>query len=144
MVFAVCCALRLARFNVGQNAEEEIGQKLETNDFVGVPAPALACLGLSPLFLVMMGIDVSEHYTIVTMIFLVVCGALAVGTFPTISLKDVNFPASMNLPIILTILAILVCLIVFPWETLLIGNVVYLLTLPVFVFIRKSASKLDK
>jgi len=66
------------------------------------------------------------------------------GTFPTISLKDTNFPASMNLPIILTILAILVCLIVFPWETLLIGNVVYLLTLPVFVFIRKSASKLEK
>jgi CDP-diacylglycerol--serine O-phosphatidyltransferase len=144
MVFAVCCALRLARFNVGQNAEEEIGQKLETNDFVGVPAPALACLGLSPLFLVMMGIDVSEHYTIATMIFLVICGALAVSTFPTISLKDANFPTSMNLPIILTILAILVCLIVFPWETLLIGNVVYLLTLPVFVFIRKSASKLDK
>jgi CDP-diacylglycerol--serine O-phosphatidyltransferase len=144
MIFAVCCALRLARFNVSQNEGEGIDQKLETNDFVGVPAPALACLGLSPLFLVMMGIDVSEHYTIATMLFLVICGALAVGTFPTISLKDVNFPASMNLPIILTILAILVCLIVFPWETLLIGNVVYLLTLPVFVFIRKSASKLEK
>ena len=144
MVFAVCCALRLARFNVGQNEEEAIGQKLKTNDFIGVPAPALACLGLSPLFLVMMGIDVSEHYTIATMIFLVICGALAVGTFPTISLKDANFPTSMNLPIILTILAILVCLIVFPWETLLIGNVVYLLTLPVFVFIRRSASKLEK
>ncbi|MDT2040702.1 MAG: hypothetical protein RMX56_09080, partial [Planktomarina sp.] len=74
----------------------------------------------------------------------VICGALAVGTFPTISLKDANFPTSMSLPIILSILAILVCLIVFPWETLLIGNAVYLLTLPVFAFIRRSTLKVKK
>ena len=138
MVFAVCCALRLARFNVSQNENDMSIEKSKTNDFVGVPAPALACLGLSPLFLVMIGIDVSEHYTVHTMIFLVICGALSVGTFPTISLKDANFPTSMSLTIILFILAILVCLIVFPWETLLVGNAVYLLTLPRFVFIRRS------
>ena len=86
----------------------------------------------------MIGIDVSEHYTVHTMIFLVICGALSVGTFPTVSLKDANFPTSMSLTIILFILAILVCLIVFPWETLLVGNAVYLLTLPIFVFIRRS------
>jgi CDP-diacylglycerol--serine O-phosphatidyltransferase len=144
MVFAVCCALRLARFNVSQNDEKTVSKDFNTNDFVGVPAPALACLGLSPLFFVMMGVDVPEHYTIPTMIFLVICGALAVGTFPTISLKDANFPTSMGLPIILSILAILACLIVFPWETLLIGNAVYLLTLPVFAFIRRSTLKMKK
>ena len=61
-----------------------------------------------------------------------------------VSLKDANFPTSMSLTIILFILAILVCLIVFPWETLLVGNAVYLLTLPIFVFIRRSTLKKKK
>ena len=44
MIFSICCALRLARFNVSQS------DGVKSVDFVGVPAPALACLGTVAAF----------------------------------------------------------------------------------------------
>ena len=132
MVFSVCCALRLARFNVSQSSE------VKTVNFVGVPAPALACLGLSPLFLVMVGVDVAEHYAVPAVIFVLICAALAVGTFPTMSLNGITFPASMRLLVILLVVTFLVCLIVFPWYTLLSANTVYLVMIPIFAYTNKS------
>jgi CDP-diacylglycerol--serine O-phosphatidyltransferase len=132
MIFSVCCALRLARFNVSQVGE------VKSLNFVGVPAPALACLGLSPLFLVMAGVDVAEHYAVPAIIFVVICAALAVGTFPTISLKGTTFPASMRLLVMLMVAIFLVCLIVFPWYTLLTTNALYLLMIPIFAYSNRS------
>ena len=137
MIFSVCCALRLARFNVSQSSE------VKSVNFVGVPAPALACLGLSPLFLVMAGVEVAEYYAVPAIIFVLICAALAVGTFPTVSLKGITFPASMRLPVILLVVTFLVCLIVFPWYTLLFANAVYLLVIPIFVYTNRSKPAAD-
>jgi CDP-diacylglycerol--serine O-phosphatidyltransferase len=73
----------------------------------------------------------------------VICAALAVGTFPTISLKGAMFPASMRLPVILVVAIFLVCLIVFPWYTLLTANAVYLLMIPIFAYSNRSKPALD-
>ena len=137
MIFSVCCALRLARFNVSQSCE------VRSINFVGVPAPALACLGLSPLFLVMAGVNVAEYYAVPAIIFVVVCAGLAVATFPTISLKGITFPASLRLPVILLVVIFLVCLIVFPWYTLLVANGVYLLMIPIFAYANRSKPAAD-
>ena len=48
LVLAVCCALRLARFNLSMKSEEASPKRDDL--FVGVPAPALACLALMPIF----------------------------------------------------------------------------------------------
>ena len=112
-------------------------------DFVGVPAPALACLGLSPLFLVMAGVDVAGHYVEAAITFVVVCAGLAVGTFPTMSLKGTTFPASMRLPVILLAVAFVISLFVFPWYTLLFANVIYLMMIPIFS-LSKRAKKAAK
>lgn len=56
LVFAVCCCLRLARFNVNRDVPLE-GRA----HFVGVPAPAGALLGLLPVFLTLGGlVDAAE------------------------------------------------------------------------------------
>ena len=137
MIFSVCCALRLARFNVSLSSD------VKSVNFVGVPAPALACLGLSPLFLVMAGVDVAEHYAVPAIIFVVICAGLAVGTFPTMSLKGITFPASMRLPVILLVVTFLICLIVFPWYTLLVANAIYLLMIPIFAYANRSRPAAD-
>ena len=46
LAFAICCALRLARFNV--MAEDPDRPSWKRNYFVGVPAPAAACLCITP------------------------------------------------------------------------------------------------
>ena len=132
MIFSICCALRLARFNVSQS------DGAKSVDFVGVPAPALACLGLSPLFLVMAGVDVAGRYVEVAIIFVVICAGLAVGTFPTMSLKGTTFPASMRLPVILLAVAFVISLFVFPWYTLLFSNAIYLVMIPVYWFSKRA------
>jgi CDP-diacylglycerol--serine O-phosphatidyltransferase len=47
LVFAICCVLRLARFNVSNNADGDA--RPPDDDFVGVPAPAGAILVLLPM-----------------------------------------------------------------------------------------------
>lgn len=50
LVYAVCCMLRLARFNVGSRVE---GEPAEKTVFIGVPSPAGAMLALVPMYLVL-------------------------------------------------------------------------------------------
>ena len=49
LILVVCCALRLARFNLSSKSEP--GDQSSEDVFVGVPAPALACLALMPVFM---------------------------------------------------------------------------------------------
>lgn len=139
LTLAVCCAFRLARFNVGISSEE--ASPTPKTDFVGVPAPALACLSLTPLYLVMLGVDVAAHYALPAAVFLVFSGGLAVATFPTISLKGFTFPSRFQSVIFFGIAMVLALLLVFPWHTLLIGNLVYLATLPIYA-LRRSRSQI--
>jgi len=80
--FAICCCLRLARFNVAA--------KDETNDsgaFTGVPAPAGAMLGLFPVTLYLAGfLDLRDAQWAVA-IWMFAVGGLMIARFPTISLK---------------------------------------------------------
>ncbi|HSG56470.1 MAG TPA: CDP-diacylglycerol--serine O-phosphatidyltransferase, partial [Paracoccaceae bacterium] len=48
VIYALCCVLRLARFNIGNKSEVSEGPK---KFFVGVPAPAGAMLVMLPMFL---------------------------------------------------------------------------------------------
>src|ERR1700724_3288188 len=48
LVFAIACALRLARFNVMVDEDQPAWRK---NFFVGMPAPAGAIIGLLPIYL---------------------------------------------------------------------------------------------
>ncbi len=130
LTLAVCCAFRLARFNVGILNDD--APQAPSSDFVGVPAPALACLALSPLFLVMLGVEITGGYATLTAAFLVFVGLLAVGTFATPSLKGFTIPRKFQSIIFFGIAMSLTCLLVFPWQTLLIGNALYLISLPIY------------
>ena len=58
--YAVCCALRLARFNVA--LEDPDKPAWSANFFVGVPAPAGALLVMLPLYLDFIGVSVPEDF----------------------------------------------------------------------------------
>ncbi len=130
MTVAVCCAFRLARFNVA--AAEKHPNDAADADFAGVPAPMLACLCLSPLFLVMLGVEVADRFAEATVIYLVVCGLLSIGSFPTFSIKSFTIPRRFQFFMILVLALALVCLAVFPWHTLLAANAAYLAAIPFY------------
>ncbi|MCB4820465.1 phosphatidylcholine/phosphatidylserine synthase [Roseicella sp. GB24] len=132
LLFAVCSALRLARFNAsivdapslpltGPPPKPAYAQ----NFFTGVPAPAGAGLALCPMFAAlafagwdMPGMAAAMRHPAVSGVLLVVVGALMVSTLPTWSFKNFKVPAELVLPLLLGIGAYVAVLLTEPWAAL--------------------------
>lgn len=123
---AVCCALRLARFNVAPDLDD--GLPWKKRYFVGVPAPALGCLALLPMFFMMLGVTEIKDYPVVIFIYLVLVSLLAVSTIPTMSIKYLHIPQERYLLVLLSGTAFVVSLVVYTWQTLIAGCILYLLS----------------
>ena len=63
LVYSVCCALRLARFNV--DMEEADRPAWKTKFFIGVPSPSAGGLVMTPIYLQVAGIVDLANYPIV-------------------------------------------------------------------------------
>lgn len=127
LILAVCCALRLARFNISLGDANSPPKK--DNFFVGVPAPALGCLALMPIFMHLSGWQ-NVDYPVARTIYIICIGFLAISTVPTFSIKHASIK-SQQLPFVIVgaVLAV-ICLMTYPWPTLMALNVIYLATLP--------------
>jgi CDP-diacylglycerol--serine O-phosphatidyltransferase len=127
LVLAVCCALRLARFNLSAKSPEVSPKK--DAFFVGVPAPALACLALMPIFIHLNGWQTVD-FPFLRAAYTIGVGFLAVSTVPTFSIKHASIKRS-QLPLAIIMSVVLaVCLMVYPWPTLIAANVIYLASMP--------------
>jgi CDP-diacylglycerol--serine O-phosphatidyltransferase len=151
LIFSVCMALRLARFNasLGNDLEETSHHAAYAHSFfTGVPAPAGAGLALFPLFLGLearwLGLDgllaVSRHPLLCAGVLLGT-SALLVSTLPVWSFKNFKVPAAYVLPILLGILVFAAVLVADPWAALAAAGLVYLAMLP---FSRRSYHRLRR
>lgn len=127
LVLAVCTALRLARFNL--SLDDESAKKKPAGFFVGVPAPALACLALLPVFMQLSGWE-NVDFPILRGLYVIGVGLLAVSTIPTFSIKHTSIQRRhMAVAIVVAVVAI-VCLMTFTWLALIVIDLLYLCTLP--------------
>jgi CDP-diacylglycerol--serine O-phosphatidyltransferase len=127
LIFAVCCGLRLARFNT------QLGQELPPyahNFFTGVPAPAGAGLVMIPMFAAFeFGDTFFRTPTFNTFVILAVAG-LMVSRVPTFALKRFHVPSEWVLPTLLGVGAMTAFLTTEPWATLLVVGVIYVGSFP--------------
>ena len=130
LLFAVCCALRLARFNT------QIGAELPPyayNFFTGVPAPAGAGLVLVPMiFSFEFGTAVARSPYINGVALAVVAG-LMVSRVPTFSFKRFRVPGHWVLPMLLIVGALAAFLTTEPWGTLLAIGALYIASIPLSI-----------
>lgn len=84
LVYAVCCVIRLARFNVSGKAEEDAAPKTH---FVGVPAPAGALLVLFPMFVSFAFVNSPILPDAIICLHMVGIGFLMISRIPTWSFK---------------------------------------------------------
>ncbi|WP_086651844.1 CDP-alcohol phosphatidyltransferase family protein [Acetobacter cibinongensis] len=147
LIFTVCMALRLARFNAMLDGEED-KPKYASNFFTGVPAPAGAGLALFPLFLGLeaekLNIDWLYHLTrlpYMPSFTLISTALLLVSTLPVWSFKNFKVPAKYVLPVMLSTGIYTVILVADPWAALAAAGVIYMLLLPLS---RLSFSRLKK
>ena len=86
LIYVICVALRLARFNVNSNEEPS----WKDNFFEGVPSPAGGILVLTPLIISMTNFDyIKLDYNIVVPIFFITTSLLLISKFPTYSFKKI-------------------------------------------------------
>ena len=86
LVYVICVALRLARFNINSNQESS----WRDNFFEGVPSPAGGILVLTPLIISLSGFDLFQlNYELIVPTFFILTSLLLISKFPTYSFKKI-------------------------------------------------------
>jgi CDP-diacylglycerol--serine O-phosphatidyltransferase len=144
LMFSVCMALRLARFNAMLDANPS--PAYAQSFFTGVPAPAGAGLALFPMFV---GLEANEwgwpwlfavvHNPLFCAAVLVGTATLLVSTMPVWSFKNFKVPSAYVLPLLLGTGLFAAVLLADPWAALAAAGLIYVGMLP---FSRRSFHRL--
>jgi len=129
LFYTVCCALRLARFNVSHSNVKQITD-LDIKYFVGIPAPAGAAVALFPLFIYLGTGKYAFIQPISIGFFLLCAGFLMISTIHTFSSKIVVINKSNLWIAFVLITIIVVCLALKFWITSIILISFYILAIP--------------
>ncbi len=128
LALAVCCALRLARFNARLDAAEQPHKTAGFN--TGVPAPAGAGLAFVPIYLwLITGNDLFRRWELV-MVWTLFIAALMISGLPTYSWSSIRIRKGWRMFALAGIALFGAALIVAPWPTLLALAILYLLMIP--------------
>ncbi len=123
LLHAVCCALRLARFNAQIEMEDHPHKRYGFN--TGIPAPAAAGLTLTPLMLYLWtNINVFQ-FPIVTAPVLVGVAFLMVSNIATYSWKSIRLRQSYRLPGLIGVCVLVGLLFTEPFALLSSLSIVY-------------------
>lgn len=130
MVFALCAALRLARFNVTLDSNEP---DWKGNYFIGVPVPAGAIIVLLPLYLDGFGIPNIKFFSPAILAYTIVIAALMISRVPTFSGKLTGHKVGRDYVIPILVLAgiFAAILVTYPFTTLTCGTFIYLAFVPI-------------
>ena len=140
LMYVVCVALRLARFNV--NSEEEPSWK--DNFFEGVPAPAGGIIVLMPLVLSFSGLGeifFKINYDLIVPTFFIIVSILSISIVPTYSFKRIVIPRSMTKFLLFGIVLFFGALLVYTFKILVISIFLYLCLIPVSYLHYKKIKK---
>lgn len=128
---AVCCALRLARFNARLDIAEQPHKSAGFN--TGIPAPAGAGLAFVPIYLwLITGNDQFRSWQPV-MAWTVFIAALMISAIPTYSWSSIRIRREWRLFALAGIALLGAALVSAPWITLLAVSALYLATVPMAV-----------
>ena len=141
LIYTVCCALRLARFNLTVVEETE---SWKINFFEGVPSPAAAGLILLPLILNLSGLAILQNTSYICSAVILLTSILMVSKIPTYSLKRILIPRSLAIFLLLGIGVYLSFLIFFTFQTLFFSGLIYIVLIPVSIFHYRHLNKKSK
>jgi len=131
LFYAVCCALRLARFNTQLVTETP---PWAANFFSGAPAPAGAGLIMLPMFISFEWgggwADWIAHSPYLNAVWISGVALMMISTVPTVSLKRIRIPHHFVIPTLLGIGVMAGFFTTAPWPTLTFVGAVYLASIP--------------
>ncbi len=130
LIFAICAALRLARFNVMLDDPDR--PAFAADFFTGVPAPAGALTVLLPVYLDLLGMPHGALSAPLALVFCLAIGVLMISKVPAWSGKTLGkrVRRDMVLPLFVLFAVFAGLLASYPWLVLSAGSVLYLAMLP--------------
>jgi CDP-diacylglycerol---serine O-phosphatidyltransferase len=132
MMFALASALRLARFNA---AIDDDKPKWQSNYFTGMPTPAAAIVVLLPVYIHHLGLESlkSPLALKVVLVYVLFVAFMMVSTIPTYSGKLLGERVGREwvLPMFIVAIGSVAMLATYPYETLTMASVAYLVMIPV-------------
>ena len=140
LIYVVCVALRLARFNI--NSEEESSWK--DNFFEGMPSPAGGIIVLSPLVFSFSGLEkflFKINYDLLVPSTFIIVSILLISTIPTYSFKKIVIPRTMTKFLLFGIVLFFGALLVYTFKVLAISSFIYLCLVPISYFHYKKIIK---
>lgn len=141
LMFPICSALRLARFNTALLADRP-PPAWTGSYFTGVPAPAGALLALIPLMVSFEAEVAWPRHPLVVGTTLVAVGGLMVSRLPTFSFKKGRISRHLVLPALLGAALVMGVVASSPWIGLSLLGVVYLASIPFsWMAYRRQASR---
>ncbi len=138
LIYSVCCVLRLARFNL---TKIEITQEWKNNFFEGIPSPAGGLLILMPLIYELTDLDFGLNIKNLTPYLTVFIAVLLVSKIPTLALKKISISSKATVFLLLGIGMIFIALLFYTLETLLIFGIIYLISIPISMFIYNNYNR---
>lgn len=140
LVYATCCALRLARFN---SALEDTNQPAwAANFFTGVPSPAAA--GLVILFPVLsFQFGDAVRWAPINFVWAIAIGLLMVSRVPAFSFKKIKIRRELTLLLLVGFGIFVALLMTEPWLTLIALAAGYLALLPFSIRARARHQRVE-
>ncbi len=131
LVFVICVALRLARFNINSNQEPS----WRDNFFEGVPSPAGGILVLAPLIISLSGFDLFKlNYDLIVPTFFILTSLLLISKFPTYAFKKIVIPRRTTIFLLFGIVLFFGLLLIYTFNVIAISAVIYVFLLPISFF----------
>ena len=128
LMYVVCVALRLARFNVNTGGEPS----WKDNFFEGIPSPAGGILVLMPLIYSFSEIQfLNPNYKVLVPTLFIVISILLISKIPTYSLKKIVVPRNTTIFLLFVIVLYFGLLLIYFFNTLIISGIIYLLLIPI-------------
>ena len=140
LIYVVCVALRLARFNI--NTDEEISWK--DNFFEGLPSPAGGILVLMPLIISFSGLEkflFKINYDLLVPTLFIVISILLISTIPTYSFKKIVIPRTMTKFLLFGLVLFFGALLVYTFKILAVSSIIYICLIPISYFHYKKIKK---
>ena len=131
LVYVICVALRLARFNINSNQEPS----WRDNFFEGVPSPAGGILVLTPLIISLTGFNfIQLNYDLMVPVFFITTSFLLISKFPSYSFKKIVIPRKTTIFLLFGIVLFFGLLLIYTFNVIAISAAIYVLLLPISFF----------
>ena len=128
LIYVICVALRLARFNVNSNQDPS----WKDNFFEGVPSPAGGILVLTPLIISLTDFNyIQLNYDVIVPAFFILTSLLLISKFPSYSFKKIVIQRKATIFLLFGIVLFFGLLLIYPFNIIAISAIIYLLILPI-------------